>query len=273
MGHPIIHLAYAYDFECKEIASEGMSLLCTDYSNFHTLMDEPQPDTSTYKTTSLAEVVERVCKDSRFDNITEHPGIVEMGKVMERGGNAITEHWNAWEVKDPLQQLEHICDLATLIAMTTYDEEKEFDFFFLHLMTVAHGIRTLWLHIPFDKRGDMLREYGIMVISTYVCQQRLPIRAERIEEVDVKGRDWEWVRRTARQHPAATFDVHFFKAVRAPQSFKETWGGKDGFYLKAALRYLDEFQGWTGFGQGIPDFDEKSEGWSAKRAQVPDSRR
>lgn len=260
----MIHLAYAYDFECKEIASEGMSLLCTDYSDFHPLFDEPQPDTSTYKTTSLAEIIERMSKDSRLGDLSEHPGIVEMAKVMEKGGNAIIEHWNAWKVTDSLQQLQEACDLATLLAMTTYDDEKEFDFFLLHLMTVAHALRSLWPHIPCTKHVDMLREYGLMVISIYVCQQRPPIKAQRIEDIDIKGRDWDWVHATTRQHPAK-FDVHFFKAIRAPQGFEDTWGGKDGFYLRAALLYLDNFRGWTGFGAGIPDFDEKSEGWSARR--------
>ncbi|KAF7186961.1 Questin oxidase [Pseudocercospora fuligena] len=264
LGHPIIHLAYAYDFECKEIASEGLSLLLTDYSDFHALMDEPQSDNSTYKTTSLAEVLERVYHDSRFDNLTQHPGIVEMEKVMKAQGTAVIEHWNAWQVTDQLQQLEHICDLGTLLALTTFDHEQEFDFFLLHLMTVAHGVRSMWLHIPENKRVDMLREYGLLAISIYVCQQRPPIRSERITDVELGGRDWEWVRKTAREHPAK-FDVHFYKAVRAPEEFKGTWGDKDEFYLKAAVRYLDDFRGWTGFGEGIPGFDEKQEGWSARR--------
>ncbi|KAF2165978.1 hypothetical protein M409DRAFT_55335 [Zasmidium cellare ATCC 36951] len=272
LGHPMIHLAYAYDFECKEVASEGLSLLCTDYSDFHTLLDEPQPDTSTYKTTSLVEIFERVCQDPRFDNLTDHPGIVEMGKVMEGAGAAIIEHWNAWEVTDPLHQLEQACDMATLLAMSTYDELHEFDFFLLHLMTSAHAMRSLWLHIPPEKRKNMLREFAIMIISTYICQQRPPIRADLIENVDVKGRDWEWVKKTAREHPAAKIDVHFFKAIRAPLGFEETWGDKDGWYLKAALLYLDNFRGWTGFGEGIPGFDEKDEGWSARKGLGPAQR-
>lgn len=264
VGHPIIHLAYAYDFECREIASEGLSLLCTDYSDFHSFMDDPQPDTSTYKTTSLAEVLERVYHDSRFDNVTPNPGIVEMGKVMEAQGPAVIEHWNAWKVTDQLlQQLEHICDLGTLLALTTFDHDKEFDFF-LHMMTVAHGLRSMWLHIPENRRAAMLRECGLLVISMYVCQHRPSIRSDRITDVQLGGRDWEWVRRTASAHPAK-FDVHFYKAVRAPEEFERTWGKKNGFYLRAAVSYLDDFRGWTGFGEGIPGFDEKQEGWPARR--------
>ncbi|KAK4494415.1 hypothetical protein PRZ48_014713 [Zasmidium cellare] len=269
LGHPMIHLAYAYDFECKEVASEGLSLLCTDYSDFHTLLDEPHPDTSTYKTTSLIEIFERVSQDPRFDNLCEYPGAAEMEKVMQRGGAAIIEHWNAWEIKDPLLQLEQACDMATLLAMSTYDDEQEFDFFLLHLMTSAHAMRSLWLHIPLDKQVAMLREFAILTVSTYVCQQRPPIRADSIENVDVTGRDWNWVKKAAREHPAATIDVHFYKAIRAPLGFEETWGDKDGWYLKAALLYLDKFKGWTGFGAGIPGFDEKQEGWSARTGNGP----
>lgn len=265
VGHPLIHLGYAFDFESKEVASEGLSLLCTDYSDLSFVLDHPQSDTSTYKTTSLAEVIERVNADPRLDNLTEHPGIVELGKVMEKGGSAIIEHWNAFQVKDPLQQLQQACDLAVLMALTTSDERKEFDFVLLHLMTSVHGIRSLWPHIPSHKQADMLREFAILLIAVHVCQKKSPLRKDRIDKVNVKGRDWAWIARTAIQHPAK-FDVHFFKAVRAPMAFAETFGEKDGFYLKAALRFLDDFSGWTGFGQGIPNFDERGEGW------YPDSR-
>jgi hypothetical protein len=263
VGHPVIHLAYAYELGCKETASEALSLACTEFSGFNQLVDHPQPEAAAYRTKSLGEILDRVRQDTRFDGVAEYPGITNMGPLMQNCGGAVIEHWNAWEINDPLQQLEQLCDLSTLVALTTCDAVKEFDFYLLHLMTVAHGLRVLWHLFPLDRQAPMLREFAVFAITQFVCQQRPAFGIEDIEAVDVKGRDWDWVRKTATNHPGR-FDVHFFKAVRAPIAFKDTFGEKDGFYLKAAVKFLDEYRGWTGFGKGLDGFDPRTEQWYPK---------
>jgi hypothetical protein len=258
--HPLIHLAYAYELGCKETASEGLSLLCTDFSDFHQLVDHPQPEAASYRTSSLGEILDRVRHDPRFDGVVEHPGITNMGIVMQNCGAAVIEHWNAWEVTDPLQQLEQFCDLSTVLSMTTSDAAQEFDFYIIHLMTGAHALRVLWSRFPPDRQAPMLREFAIFAIAIFICQQRPAFGIEPIEAVETKGRDWNWVKKTGITHPGR-FDVHFFKVVRAPIAFKDTYGEKDGFYLKAAIKFLDEYRGWTGFGLGLGDFDPRGEQW------------
>lgn len=39
-----------------------------------------------------------------------------------------------------------------------------------------------------------------------------------------------------------------FTALRAMHVVSETWGDKDHFYLKAAVKFADEFEHWGGFG-------------------------
>ena len=181
---------------------------------------------------------------------------------MKHAGAAVLEHWNAWKVVDPLQQLEQICDLATLLAVSTCDDAKEFDFYLIHLMTVAHGLRVLWLRFPEDRQAAMLKEYAIMAIPMYICQQRPSFDTDKVEAVDAGERGWNWVRKTAIKHPAK-FDFHFFKVVRAPKAFEDTYGSKEGVYLKASIKFLDGCRGWTGFGKVLDGFDPKGEGWTA----------
>lgn len=260
VGHPFIHLAYAYEYGSKEVATQALSLGCTEYDGFHGLIDHPSPDNSNYKTTSLAEIMQRIHTDTRFDNIFALPGITNTELLAQKYLHVVLEHWNAWEVVDPLQQLEQICDLSVLLAISTGDAVSSFDFFCIHLMTVAHAIRLLWVHIPQERHASILKQFALFQMVQYINQLRPAFGIERIESVELKGRDWEWVYSTALKHKWA-LDSHFFKVVRAPKVMQDTYGAKDGFYLKAALKFLDEFRGWEGFGAGVAGFDPSKDGY------------
>lgn len=95
---------------------------------------------------------------------------------------------------------------------------------------------------------------------TYICQQRPIFGLKPIEAVKLSGRDWEWVLDTALPHKWA-LDVHFFKAIRAPKVFEETFGRKDNFYLKAAVNFVTEFRGWEGYGEGVVGFVPSRDGY------------
>ncbi|GKZ85522.1 hypothetical protein AnigIFM56816_011490 [Aspergillus niger] len=58
LGRPFIHLAYAYEFRSKEVATQALGQGCTEYNALHTLLDQAPPDSSKYKTGSLAVVFE-----------------------------------------------------------------------------------------------------------------------------------------------------------------------------------------------------------------------
>ena len=44
-------------------------------------------------------------------------------------------------------------------------------------------------------------------------------------------------------------DAHFVKGCRAMKNGAETWGDKDEWFLKCAVRFSGEFDGWGGFGE------------------------
>jgi len=260
VGHPFIHLAYAYEYGSKEVASQALSLGCTEYDAFHGLIDHDSPDNSTYKTTSLAEVMQRVHDDKRLDGIFALPGITNTELLAQKYLHIVLEHWNAYKVVDPLQQFEEICDLSVLLAISTGDPIPSFDFFCIHLMTVAHAIRLLWAYITAERHAAILKQFALFQIIQYINQLRPAFSIDKIEAVDLKGRDWAWAYDTALKHKWM-LDSHFFKVVRAPKVLEDTYGSKDNFYLKAALKFLDEFRGWEGFGAGVAGFDPSKDGY------------
>ncbi|KIX94732.1 uncharacterized protein Z520_09422 [Fonsecaea multimorphosa CBS 102226] len=266
LGHPFIHLAYGYEFRIPEVVTQALSLGCTEYVVCHGLLDNPPPIPSPYKTRSLAEVIRRVQKDPRFDGIVEFPGTVNFGTVLQHRFEAFMEHWNAWEVTDPVQQFEQCCDLSVVLAIspTEYGPGK-YDFFYAHIMTVAHALRILFHEFPADRRVSILRQYAFFTILIYILQNRLSFGIERIESVVVDTGsggpgNWDAITQRALKHRWA-LDDHFFKVVRAIKAFAETYGDKDGFYLKAATKYVTDFNGWEGFGEGIMGFLPSRDGY------------
>ncbi|GLA25034.1 hypothetical protein AnigIFM63326_001643 [Aspergillus niger] len=173
MGRPFIHLAYAYEFRSKEVATQALSQGCTEYNALHTLLDQAPPDSSKYKTGSLAVVFESMRQDPQLDDLFNKPGINNINLLSQEQNLAVVlEHWNAWEVINPLAQLEESCDLAVLLALSNGNPRDSFDLFNVHIMTVAHALRMLWHYFPTSRGVSILKQYALFGIMTYICQLR-----------------------------------------------------------------------------------------------------
>ncbi|GLA51498.1 hypothetical protein AnigIFM63604_008095 [Aspergillus niger] len=173
LGHPFIHLAYAYEFRSEEVATQALNQGCTMYNALHTLLDQAPPDSSKYKTGFLAVVFESVRQDPRLDGLFREPGINNIDLLSQEQNLAVVlEKWNAWEVINPLAQLEESCDLAVLLALSNGNPRDSFDFFNVHIMTVAYALRVLWHYFPTSRRVSILEQYALFGIMTYICQLR-----------------------------------------------------------------------------------------------------
>lgn len=260
MAHPAIHLAYAYEFAMPEVASQALSLACTEYPKFHRLLDREPSNRPPYKTSSLAEVLSHVQQDARFDGVVKTPGTVNYDLVLKEAYDAAVEHWNAWQIGDVATAMENICDVSVLVAIGSGYSEGKYDFFYAHILTAAHAFRVLLPNFPQERHHSLLRQYGLYTILMYVLQLRLDVNVENIDSFDLAGRDWDWVAKSALENKWG-LDDHFFKVVRGIKSFRDLYGEKDGFYLKAAVKFVSEFNGWEGFGEGVMGFLPSRDGF------------
>ena len=65
VGHPLIHLGYAYELNSRTIAIEALALGACFYSSLHKYIDDPKyTKPSHYQSTSLLEILRRVKDDS-----------------------------------------------------------------------------------------------------------------------------------------------------------------------------------------------------------------
>ncbi|KAK1492039.1 MGS207 protein [Colletotrichum tamarilloi] len=252
LGHPFIHLAYAYEFDDEKVATEALSMGCTEYDPTHEILDNPPPDTSTYKTKSIKEVLGRIRADKRFDGYVDSPGFVNLFTLLGRFRSEVFEHWHAWVVEDPDSQLGDCAKMAAGLFMETRNnEEGMFDFFVAHILTFAHALRILlplWSH---EQKVSVMRQYGLYTMMVYIAQLRPGLDWD--EEGLSKGGEtpaWDTIFKNSLNSKWMT-DVHFPKVVRGMKVVEETWGASGGLYQRAADVFVNEFNGWGGYGVGV----------------------
>lgn len=250
VGHPFIHLHYAYEFDSVEVASEALSLGCTEYDFVHRYFDSPSADTSTYKTRHLKDVLLRVQQDKRFDDHFELPGFMNTFTLHAKCEAAILEHYNAWDLTDYSQQFEDSFDFAVRLAVGTGSSEAQHDFFLIHVLTVAHALRVILPNAPDKHRNPILRQFVMWTIVIYCAQLRPAINSSSIQNSAIDKYDWAWVQEKALTGKWS-LDSHYVKVVRALKFGADMYGEKDGWYLKAAVRFITDFHGWSGFGVGV----------------------
>ncbi len=112
LGHPLIHLGYAYELNSREVAMEALGLAATNYDGrLAKLLESGAPvDKSAnplaYSTSNLFEIFARVNGDSRLDGKFEH-GSDNLSKLLEDKvlTSILMEHWSAWKIHRPNQGL------------------------------------------------------------------------------------------------------------------------------------------------------------------------
>ena len=249
MGHPLIHLGYAFELSSRELAMEALCLATTQYNFLHKYLD----DTSYTKvvadtTSSPLEILEGVCNDKRLNGLFDHQGASNIRPLFDEHEEVILEHWNRWHITDPKKQFEDSQHAAVaLLAATQQPEDRKYDFFLVHLLTSSHAMRIILPVIPAKFHVPLIRQWWLLTTAVYIAQLRPIVALKSVLEYDAGGKDWTWVEKQALQGKYAT-DAHYVKALRAMKEAAQTWGDEGSFYLKAAVKFGEHFNGWGGFG-------------------------
>jgi Questin oxidase-like len=268
LGHPLIHLGYAYELNSREVAMEALGLAATNYNFMHKYLDDPKysKQPTQYQTSNPLEILARINGDRRLDGIFSEPGGNNLEELFGRHESLVLEHWNAWKITEPKKQFQQTQEaaVALLISAAQFSPSQvsssiekhtlEYDFFLLHLLTTSHAIRILLPSLPPTYHLPLLRQWWLITVALYMSQLRPVISVQKhILDYDLQGRNWAWVVEQSLKGKHA-LDAHFVKGLRAMKEAAETWGdggeikGEMGvFYLKAAVRFADEFNGWGGF--------------------------
>ena len=225
---------------------EALAMASTCYSFLHKYLDSSSYSRlSTYSTSSPLAVLERIREDKRFDGVYDHQGN-ELEPLFDAHEEAVLEHWNAWHVVHPRQQFEESQRAASALLVSTHKPGTKYDFFLVHLLTTSHAVRIILPLIPAKYHISLVKQWWLLALAYYIAQLRPDIDLDLITEYDIKGRDWGYVDKQAVDGEHA-LDAHFVKGLRAMKEAAKTWGDKDKYYLKAAIKFGEEFDGWNGF--------------------------
>ena len=250
VGHPLIHLGYAFELSSRELAMEALGLATTSYDFLHKYLDDPSyTKPSTYSTSSPIEILQKVTGDKRFDNLFNHQGADNIETLFKDHESAVLEHWNAWQLPNPREQFEdsQYAAVALLVATHGSGGSKAYDFFLVHLLTTSHAVRILLPLIPAKFHVALVRQWWLLTLAVYIAQVRPEIELKSITHYDAEGKDWVWVDKLAVEGKWS-LDAHYVKGLRAMKEAAQTWGDREQYYLKAACRLGEEFDGWGGFG-------------------------
>jgi hypothetical protein len=269
LGHPLIHLGYAEELSSRTVAIESLTLAASFYNDWHKFLDDskytkPAPNPSD----SLFTIIDRVSHDPKFDNLSDHQGADNIDIILSNDemAAAALEYWNSWQVKSPKEQFSEAQKLAValLVAAQTPKDDKRYDFFAVHLLTTSHAVRILLPLLPSTFHIRLVRQWWLFTLLVYIAQLRPKINIDTIKLVELEGRDWEYVTEKAIKGPYRT-DAHYVKALRCMHEASKTWGDPNQYYLKAAVKMGEEFDGWGGFGPRDAEVEAHENGTSGGR--------
>ncbi|KAK1639233.1 hypothetical protein BDP81DRAFT_423748 [Colletotrichum phormii] len=245
LGHPLIHLGYAYEMNSKEIAIEALALAATQYNFFHQYLDEKRyTKPSPFSSKSTFELINKVADDKRLDGLFKEPSLGNLDVLFAKHEDIVLEYWNAWTITDPVKQFEESQELVVALLVATIPRGTHgYNFFTVHLLTTSHAVRILLPVIPAKFHISLVREWWLLVLGVYISLLRPKIDPDNVE-TDLKQRHWGHVEHEALNSQWAT-DAHYVKAIRAMKEASRTWGDVHERYLASALTFVDNFRGWT----------------------------
>ncbi len=251
VGHPLIQLGYAYELSSREIAMEALGLTAISYNFLHQYIDDPSysnPSPS-YKSSDPIVVLQKVAEDKRFDSLFDHQGADNIEPLFQDHEAAVLDHWNAWQLPNPKEQFEksQYAAVALLVGTHHTGSDRKHDFFLVHLLTTSHAVRILLPLLPSRYHLTIVKQWWLITLAVYIAQLRPEIDLSSIKRYVLKGKDWDWVDKQAVEGKWS-LDSHYVKASRAMKEAAKTWGDDEQYYLKAAMKFAEEFDGWGGFG-------------------------
>lgn len=241
----------------------ALTLAATNYNFLHTYIDHDYPTigftpskvpspqqlalTQAARTTSPLEILEKIRADSKFDNLFDTPGTVDIEKLFAEREEAVLGYYYKLDMRDLVSVHRDITRLSVLLLCATHEPGRPvYDFFFVHLLTLSYAVRTLLPVVPEKYALPLCKSHWLFMVIVYILQLRPEIRPGLVEEVEVGGKGWgEVVKETLGRGEGV--DTHYLKAVRALRNSAALWKEDGDFFLRAGVKFAWEFEKWGGF--------------------------
>lgn len=198
VGHPLIHLGYAYEMDSKEIAMEALGLTSVQYNFFHKYFDDASYSKhSPLSPASPTELLIKMASDKRFDSWPKTPAIDDLEDLFEQHEDLVMEYWNGWTINDPTRQFELSQEAAVaLFVATVRPGTHSYNFLLVHLLTTSHAVRILLPFVPKQYHITLVRQWWLLVIAMFIIKGRPMIDPDNVKE-ELGGKHWHYVENAA----------------------------------------------------------------------------
>ncbi|CAF0813520.1 unnamed protein product [Rotaria sp. Silwood1] len=241
LAHPLIHIGYALELDSQIVGIEALTTTAVSYNYLHEVVDKLKPPKSPSK--SALEIFKDIHLDNRLP-IYDTPGVDTLEVVVKNYTDLVLSHYDQWNMnKENIEKtIEELFDLAVYLYGATHKpNEIEFDFFLLHLVTAMHGIRIIHPHINNQQVSEhILLAFFYFSIVIYICQLRPEINEQLINDYKIENakNNWNYVTECVLNTELMN-DAHAVKVIRALKDAEKVYGNKNGFYLKTAVKNVD----------------------------------
>lgn len=226
--------------------------------------------TSIYSSSSLYDILAHIRIDKSFDSLPDHKGRENLQPLFDSYSPIVLQYYNAWQITDLQKALQDAFDLSVSLLSDTKVDGEHYDFILLHVLTACHALRVILPEIGGEHHLKLLRTWWLYTLSMYITQMRPELHDDSTSGYDLKGRDWNWVYKQALESPGAA-DVHYVKgmfssivplclfkfgkfpnqvflAIRGLREASLYGNRNPTWYLKAAVKFAEEFDYYGGFG-------------------------
>ncbi|KAF3909166.1 hypothetical protein ABW21_db0209105 [Orbilia brochopaga] len=258
IGHPLIHLGYALEVEDKGLAMEALAMTAASYQTIHEFVDNPSPPKTFLQITNIRDIFTRIHEDDTYDSICESYGAGHPDRVLDESPPYML--FDSYVIlKEKMDRtFQTQVEAAVMLSIASHKAgDPQYDFFLAHALTTAHALRIVLPHLDLQQAWHILRSHMVLSTVLYISQCRPNIKDDLVYNVDVEGKDWDYIQKKALEGDWK-YDAHYVKVLRSLWELEKLFGKgerpdskKYNLYLKAAVKFADEFNGWTGF--GIPN--------------------
>ncbi|XP_055337789.1 uncharacterized protein LOC129587871 [Paramacrobiotus metropolitanus] len=237
--HPLIHIGYALELDSRLVAVEALTQAAVCYDSLHDTVDKLQRPQAGTK--SPMEVFTGMRADNRLP-IFEKSDIDNIENCVKMCNDRILQHFNQWKMNSTLEKtIEDLFDVSLYIYGATHrPNEIVFDFFLLHLLTAMHAVRVTFPYLKDPKIAEhLLLQFFYFAGVLYVNQRRPEINEKLIDDYQLDAtKTWEYVVDRA-INTKLSEDSHLVKVIHTLRSAEKVYGSKNGLYLKAAVKTVD----------------------------------
>uniref|UniRef100_A0A093VJ30 Uncharacterized protein n=1 Tax=Talaromyces marneffei PM1 TaxID=1077442 RepID=A0A093VJ30_TALMA len=252
LGQPLIHLALSLQMSVRDLAMEALTLAATSYydNDVFKYSDEPSyfQAEPLYKSCSISEILHKVRTDERFNSYTiTIPGEQNMAVIFCDHEAALLDHCNAWTISsDPTTYFRESQKAA--VALFTGAKIPaaggKYNKSLLHPLLMSHAIHLILPHTPDKVHISLVQQWWLTTLAIYVAQLRPEIGFDVIAAHDTQGKNWGWIKQQALESQHAT-DAYFLQTLRVLKELGEAWEDSEDYYLKAAVKFVEDFDGWS----------------------------